>query len=149
MTLTLTTSLHYGSALTSVNWSPNNYYLTVGGQWPISGHEEIETYSFDGRILTFIPGTKIDYGTNYACSIDWHPNGHCIALGGSPSAPHEEIEIHTADFTSATLSPQALSTSIVLGDHAKGSNYDTHLHLLPGASLNLVGNMLYDNVDAP
>jgi len=46
-----------------------------------------------------------------------------------------------------TTSPQTLATSMVIGDSAKGSAYDAHLRLQPGASVNLAGKMLYDNVN--
>jgi hypothetical protein len=113
------------------------------------------TIIFDGKvayqsdttmILTSITlRTLQDYGTGVR-SVNWSPDNRYLALGGDTSSTgHEKIEVYKSDYVNITT-PQSLTNSMVLGDSAKGSAYDAHLRLMPGASVNLTGRMLYDNV---
>jgi hypothetical protein len=116
---------------------------------PLAGHSDLECYSFDETSLTLIPGTQNNWGgdaVEWPQIICWHPDGRYLARGGfHPDIGHEALEIYKSDFVQTTT-PQSLTNSFVLGNKAQGSTYDAHLHLQPGASLNLTGKMLYDNV---
>jgi WD40 repeat protein len=139
------------SLVSTVRWSPDGSYLAIRINNPLAGHADLECYSFDGSSLTLIPGTQNNWGgggaSDYTQIICWHPDGRYLARGGSnPDIGHEALEIYKSDFVQTTT-PQSLTNSFVLGNKAQGSTYDTHLHLQPGASLNLIGKMLYDNVN--
>jgi WD40 repeat protein len=141
--LTLVDSKDYGTTVYSMNWSPDGRYLAVGGQAPTSGNE-IQIYSFSGSSLTLVDSKN--YG-NYVNSMNWSPDGRYLAVGGNSfSTGHEKIEVYKSDFVNTTT-PQSLTNSVVFGDSAKGSAYDAYLRLMPGASVNLTGKMLYDNVN--
>jgi WD40 repeat protein len=142
--LSLAAHTNYGSFLYSVNWSSDGRYLAVGGAFQASGNE-VQVYSFNGYALSSV--AQSNYG-DYVFSVNWSPDGRYLAIGGyGPAAGHEELEVYLVNYAKDTNS-QALTDGIVFGDSAKGSNYDAHLRLKPGASLNLIGKMLYDCVDA-
>jgi hypothetical protein len=76
--------------------------------------------------------------------VAWHPSMKYLAVNAYSSLYQSTIyDIHYAP----TTTPQALSASMVFGDSAKGSACDAYLRLQPGASINLTGKMLYDNVN--
>ena len=139
--LTLAASVDYGTYVRSVNWSPDGRYLAIGGDHPISG-QELQVYAFNGSSLTFVNAKPYPTFVN---AINWRPDGKYLAIGGADNTFHETA-VYKSDFVNTTT-PQALTNSIVFGDSAKGTAYDVHLRLPPGASLNLMGKMLYDNVD--
>jgi WD40 repeat protein len=140
------------------DWSADGRYFSIGyydngGAGPAF----IQVYSFDGKKLTLIPGSVMEINdfivANYISMVRFSPNGKYLAMGGlfwnggSALDPrYDSLMIYAVDYVQTT-SPQTLATSMVIGDSAKGSAYDAHLRLQPGASVNLAGKMLYDNVN--
>jgi WD40 repeat protein len=133
-----------------VDWSPDGNYILTGSIKPFGSSASIlKVYKFDGQSLMLIPGAQINYGSSdeedlYV--VGWSPNGQYVAAVKTfvGQGSNTELCVYTAHFTQTTT--QALTNSFVLGDSAKGENYDTNLRLQPGASLNVSGKMLYDNV---
>jgi len=116
-----------------VEWSPCGHFLSAGSDSSES------VYSFDGSSLTSI-------ATGVARNVytaTWSPDERFIATGSWNSGI---LEVYKVNYRKDII-PQALTNSLVLGDSVKGSDYDAHLRLLPGASINLSGKMLYDNID--
>jgi WD40 repeat protein len=138
--LVLNAQADFGEYVYSLAWSPNGQYVVVGGYHP-TGSSALQVYRFNGT--TLIPCAQTNYG-ELVWSVAWSPDGQYLSIMWSSP---EKIEICRADYTQPTT-PQASTYSIVFGDSAKGSNYDAHLRLKPGASLDLIGKMLYDCVDA-
>jgi len=137
--LVLSAQADFGEYVYSLAWSPNGQYVAVGGYHP-TGSSALQVYRFNGTAL--IPCAQTNYG-ELVWSVAWSPDGQYLSIMWSSP---EKIEICHADYTQPTT-PQASTYSIVFGDSAKGSNYDAHLQLKPGASLNLTGKMLYDCMD--
>jgi len=121
----------------SARWSPDGRYIST----TLSGQSLEAIYTFDGATLSLIPDTQISSG--YPVLSDWRPDGKYLAVAnlGTPY-----LLVYNTHFTQTTT-PQALTKSLVLGDSAKGDDYDAQVRLLPGASINLNGKMLYDNID--
>jgi WD40 repeat protein len=137
--------VHYGLTIFSVMWSPDGRYLAVGGETPVVGHTTVEVYSFDGVSLTVISASQIAYSGRIE-QVNWMADGRYLAIGGSPTGGFQPVEVYKVNYVNNTT-PQAVTSSMVWGDSAKGDAYDAHLRLQPGASLNLTGKMLYDNVN--
>ncbi len=138
--------IDYGTVIYSVMWSPDGRYVAVGGDSPAGGHTILEVYSFDGVSLTLIPAAQIAY-SGAIWQVNWSPDGRYLAIAGqNPTNGFQPIEVYKVNYVNNSI-PQAVTRSMVFGDKAKGAAYDAHLRLQPGASINLAGKMLYDNVN--
>jgi WD40 repeat protein len=62
-----------------VSWNPSGNSVAVIFQSPGGGTRQLEVFSFTGTALTKI--TERDYGT-FPFTVDWHPNGVTLAIGG-------------------------------------------------------------------
>ncbi|MFA6263234.1 MAG: WD40 repeat domain-containing protein [Candidatus Babeliales bacterium] len=126
----------------SLSWNPDGRYLITCGSR--LGINLIRTYNFDGTMLSLIDAANLAGVGESVYPISWRPDGNFIAVLKDVDPTTYFFNVN---YGNETL-PQALSSSIVFGDHAKGGDYDIHINLQPGASLNLDGKMVYDNVDA-
>ena len=90
--LTLITSLDYGTSAQSVNWSPDGKYLAIGGFNPLSGNE-VQVYSFNGSSLSLI--TSLNYIT-YALSVAWSPDGKYLAIGGDNGTT--DVQVYSVNY---------------------------------------------------
>jgi len=150
--LVLNDLISVGGYWSTCDWSLDGRYFAVGVSNVLVSEppSHTEVYSFDGKTLTLIPGSVMDmpsFSSFYM--LRFSPNGKYLAQGGSVDSvgfSANNLRIYAADYTQTTT-PQTLATSMVFGDSVKGSAYDAHLRLQPGASLNLTGKMLYDNVN--
>lgn len=135
--------------------SPGPSFITSGACWYFDTNItlSIAPASFtDTDVLapyTFLlPLTAVSlrasqaYGYNVT-SVNLNPDGKFLAFGGYNSEEgYQQLEVYTADHANNTF-PQALSTSVIFGNSAKGSPYDARLNVLLGAQINLFGNMNY------
>jgi len=151
--LFLNDSISLSGSSFSCDWSFDGRYLATGFGSGIVGVGRTQVYSFDGKTLTLIPGSVMNLSNFYSTdvfAIGFSPNGKYLAQGGAintgGSPMLNSFNIYAVDYVQTTT-PQSLTTSMVFGDSAKADAYDTHLRLMPGASLNLSGKMLYDNAD--
>ncbi len=140
------------------DWSPDGRYFALGVSYNNGlGPIYTQVYSFDGKALSLIPGSVMEahdfINVAIIYTVRFSPNGKYLAMGGAlwnggdPLGPrNDSLKIYAVDYVQTT-SPQTLATSMVFGDSAKGDAYDVHLRLQPGASVNLNGKMLYDNVN--
>ena len=128
-------------------WSSDGKYVAICADTSIP---KVMVFSFDGKSLHLIPGSlmALTDATSYQEWIRFSPNGKYLAVCYSNfnSPAYGVLKIFAADYVQATT-PQSLTNGMVFGDSAKGSAYDAHLRLQPGASINLEGKMFYDNVD--
>jgi Tol biopolymer transport system component len=132
----------------SLSWSPNGSFLaTAQLQSQIFASFNMQIYDFNGSMLTLIPGTHVAPNRWSFTGFQWSPDGKYLAgtsIGNDFTLGY--VHVYTIDYA-PTTTPQSLTNSMVLGDSAKGSAYDAHLRLQPGASVNLTGKMFYDNID--
>lgn len=68
----------YGSIIYSVNWSPDNNYLAVGGA---GGTIQLYQFSTPNSTPTLI-NNSVNYGTNIF-TMDWSPDGKYLAVYGN------------------------------------------------------------------
>ncbi|MFC1854876.1 WD40 repeat domain-containing protein, partial [Candidatus Dependentiae bacterium] len=95
---------HSNGALYSAVWRPQGGVLAVGGAADLSS-EEVAAYTFDSfaQTLTKLPSSGITHG-NTVYSIDWHPDGTYLALGGVVGNPDAyEVKVYSFNGSAFTL----------------------------------------------
>lgn len=72
----------YGNTISSLQWSPDNKYLAVGGN-VAAGIGTVNVYQFNAvsGLLTLINSPTPSYGSQIK-SLDWSPDGKYLAVGG-------------------------------------------------------------------
>ena len=119
-------------------WFPFGKYIAVCG-YSISN---IQIYNFSGFGAPTLVGQAVLPGGATASSLGISHNGHLIAVGGNTPGT---VYIYSINYI-RTQASQALSQSIVFGNSALGSSYDTTVRGLSGAQMVLDGLINYDCV---
>ena len=101
--LTVTTSVHYGLRAYSVQWSPDNKYLAVGGQ---NDPKDFTVYGWNGSTLEYL--THVNTGA-YLLSVDWTSDGKYFVVGGSGI---KDVYVYSWDGTNL-VEKQSLEHGIV------------------------------------
>ena len=101
--LSVTTSVHFGLRAYSVQWSPDNKYLAIGGQ---NDPKDFSIYGWNGSTLGFL--ISVNTGA-YLNSVDWTPDGKYVAVGGSGIS---DVYVYSWD-GSSLVQKGALSHGIV------------------------------------
>ncbi len=175
--LTLVHSTTETDNTTSVAWSPDGRYLSVGNDGQVN-----RLYRIDAETLTLVHSTT---ETDNTTSVEWSPDGRYLAVGNdghvnrlyrldgesltlihsttetdnttsvewSPNGRYLAVGIYGLGNRSHKVeykydtSPQGFVNGIVFGNSALGSAYDIDLNILASARIDTFGSLMYDNVN--
>jgi len=107
MGIVRTFSVNYGVNVYDIDWHPSGQFFAVGGTGPNFGgglgtNHELRVYEVVGS--TFVPVDSFDWGANGSniWSLNWHPTGQYLAVGGEDPSNGDEIQVFEFDGTSLT-----------------------------------------------
>jgi len=91
-------SVSHGANVYSMDWSPDNQYLALGGVRTSS--ISVRVYQFSGETtLSELAGCQIDHGEAIR-AIAWHPSGQFLAMAGDNGTSNYNVRIYSFNGTS-------------------------------------------------
>ena len=92
-------SFGHSDIVYSVAWSPARDYLAIGGSQDVDG-VNVRIFAFDGTSLSEILTATFDNGNDLDIdSVDWHPSGQYLAIGGEEGATGNTVTVFAFDGT--------------------------------------------------
>ncbi|MFC1854809.1 WD40 repeat domain-containing protein, partial [Candidatus Dependentiae bacterium] len=92
----------HGDAIFSIAWSPNGSYLAMGADTEGGVDLRVLEFSQQNETLTVLTGCNKLSGIDPIYSVDWHPSGNYLAVGGLQDYGYT-ADLRAFEFNGTTL----------------------------------------------